>query len=42
MLYTGIKGYLKRLMIYFKSWRILIPVLITLYLLVVDQSTNFI
>lgn len=41
MLYTGIKGYLKRLMIYFKSWRILIPVLITLYLLVVDQSTNY-
>ncbi len=41
MLYTGVKGYFNKLIIYFKSWRILILILITLYLIVVDQSENY-
>ncbi len=41
MLYTGIKGYFKKMIIYFKSWRILLLLLITVYMIVVDQSTNY-
>lgn len=41
MLYTGIKGYFKKLIIYFNSWRIIIPIVITLYLLMVDRAANY-
>lgn len=41
MLYAGIMGYMKKLIIYFKSWRIVIPILLTLYIILVDQSASY-